>query len=45
MWAGFETRFHTILDRLVYHVALLDKEAAMIDISEAVRRSKEDVDR
>ena len=45
MWAGFETRFITILDRLAYHTALLDKEAAAIDISEAVRRSKEDFER
>ena len=45
MWAGFETRFNTILDRLAYHTALLDKEAAAIDISDAVRRSKEDSER
>jgi len=45
MWAGFETRFSTILDRLAYHSVLLDKEAQAIDISEAVRRSKEDAER
>ncbi len=42
MWAGFETRFSTILDRLAYHSGLLDKEAKAIDISEAIRRSRED---
>lgn len=45
MWAGFETRFHTILESLAYHIALLDKEAAAIDIFQAMTRSKEDVDR
>ncbi|KAH3951684.1 hypothetical protein HBI56_079460 [Parastagonospora nodorum] len=40
MWAGFESRFDTILKNLAYHTDLADKEAAAADISEAVRRSK-----
>jgi hypothetical protein len=41
MWAGFETRFNTILQNLAYHRDLLDKEAIAIDISEAFKRHKE----
>lgn len=40
MWAGFESRFDTILKNLAYHTELADKEAAAADISEAIRRSK-----
>lgn len=42
MWAGFESRFNGILQNLAYHGELLDKEAAAVDISEAIRRGKAD---
>ncbi|KAH7085093.1 hypothetical protein BKA63DRAFT_10537 [Paraphoma chrysanthemicola] len=42
MWAGFESRFNSILRSLAYHSELADKEAVAADISEAVRRSKDD---
>lgn len=42
MWAGFETRFSTILRRLAYHGELMDKEATAVDISDAVKRNKEE---
>jgi hypothetical protein len=45
MWAGFESRFGSILRRLAYHSELIDKEAITVDISDAVARRKEDVDR
>lgn len=45
MWAGFESRFGTILTRLAYHSELIHKEAVAVDISDAVTRSKEEADR
>jgi len=42
MWAGFESRFHGILRSLAYHSELVDKEAIAVDISDAVRRHKEE---
>jgi hypothetical protein len=42
MWAGFESRFSRILQNLAYHSELLDKEAVAADISNAIRRHKED---
>jgi hypothetical protein len=44
MWAGFETRFSAILERLAYHSDLLEKEANAIDISEAVKRHNENTE-
>lgn len=40
MWAGFESRFSGILKTLAYHSELLDKEAAAVEISDAIRRNK-----
>lgn len=45
MWAGFESRFGSILESLAYHSELVNKEAAAVNISEAVARSREEVDR
>ncbi|USP82247.1 hypothetical protein yc1106_09521 [Curvularia clavata] len=42
MWAGFESRFNGILERLAYHSKLVDKEATAADIAEAIRRNKAD---
>ncbi len=44
MWAGFESRFSTILSRLAYHNELLDKEALAADISNAVKHNKEEAE-
>ena len=45
MWAGFESKFGNILRTLAYHSDLVDKEAVAMDISNAVTRSKEEVNR
>jgi hypothetical protein len=42
MWAGFESRFETILKNLAYHSELADKEAVAADISNAVMRNEEE---
>ncbi|KAF2833694.1 hypothetical protein CC86DRAFT_13602 [Ophiobolus disseminans] len=42
LWAGFEVRFNSILRSLAYHSELVDKEAVAADISDAVRRYKEE---
>lgn len=42
MWAGFESRFNSILLSLAYHTKLLDEEAIAADIADAVRRHNED---
>lgn len=45
MWAGFESRFGSILESLAYHSELLDKEAVAVNISDALARSTKDVGR
>jgi hypothetical protein len=42
MWAGFESRFDTILRNLAYHSELVDKEAVAFEVSAAVTRRKEE---
>lgn len=45
MWSGFESRFRDILSNLAYHTELVDKEAASVDISDALARSRLDEER
>jgi hypothetical protein len=42
LWAGFESRFETILKNLAYHSELVDKEAFAAEISNAVLRNEEE---
>lgn len=38
MWGNFDSRFNSILARLAHHSELVDKEAAAVNISEAIER-------
>jgi hypothetical protein len=42
MWAGFESRFGTILNNLAYHRELVDKEAFAAEVSSAVLHNEEE---
>lgn len=42
MWAGFESRFNTILKNLAYHSELVHQEAVAADISNAVIHNEEE---